>query len=115
MTDNRINDQLIRMHSCCEHILDFTQSLSFQEFAEDLRTQQAVIMNILLIGEVATKLTQKFPDITTIYPDIPWNNIRGMRNRIAHEYFDLDLNIIWQTIHTAIPSLKIHLQNLINF
>jgi uncharacterized protein with HEPN domain len=113
VTGDRINDQLIRMHSCCEHILAFTAGLSFQEFAEDLRTQQAVIMNILLIGEVATKLVQKFPEITTTYPDIPWNNIRGMRNRIAHEYFDLDLNVIWKTIHTAIPDLKTHLQNLI--
>ena len=113
MTEDRIKDQLIRMHSCCEHILDFSSGLSFQEFAEDLRTQQAVIMNILLICEVATKLVQKFPEITTTHPDIPWNNIRGMRNRIAHEYFDLDLNVIWKTIHTAIPDLKTHLQKLI--
>lgn len=112
MTGDRIKDQLARMHSCCEHILDFSSGLSFQDFAEDLRTQQAIIMNILLIGEVATKLVQKFPEITTTYPDIPWNNIRGMRNRIAHEYFDLDLGVIWRTIHTAIPVLQSHLQKL---
>lgn len=113
MIDDRIKDQLVRMHGCCEHILDFSSGMSFQEFTEDLRTQQAIIMNILLVGEVATKLVQKFPEITTTYPDIPWNNIRGMRNRIAHEYFDLDLSVMWKTIHTAIPSLQLHLQKII--
>ncbi len=113
MIEDRIKDQLVRMHGCCEHILDFSSGMSFQEFTEDLRTQQAIIMNILLIGEVATKLVQKFPGITTTYPDIPWNNIRGMRNRIAHEYFDLDLSVMWKTIHTAIPNLQLHLQKII--
>ncbi len=113
MTGDRIKDQLIRMHNCCEHIVDFSSGLSFQAFSEDLRTQQAIIMNILLIGEVATKLIQKFPEIATTYPEIPWNNIRGMRNRIAHEYFDLDLNVVWKTIHTAIPDLQMHLRQLV--
>jgi uncharacterized protein len=110
----QIITQAVPLHICCQHIIEFTEDFSAQEFNEDLRTQQAVAMNLLLSGEIAATLSKKFPEISITYPNIPWYNIRGMRNRIAHEYFDLDLKVIWKTITTAIPLLCDNLQNIIN-
>ncbi len=113
MSDNRLNDQLLRMLECCDYILKYTQDVSKDGFSEDHRTQQAVMMNLLVIGEIATKLLQQFPDFVASHQEIPWKSIRGMRNHIAHGYFELNLDVVWDTLQIAIPQLHSKLQSLI--
>jgi uncharacterized protein with HEPN domain len=74
-------------------------------FLADRRTQQAVILNLIILGEAATKLLQRFTPFLDAHPDIPWRNMKGMRNRIAHGYFDIDLDVVWQTAQLALPQL----------
>jgi len=74
-------------------------------FLGDKRTQQAVILNIIVIGEVATKLLQHCEQFLNRYPSIPWRSMKGMRNRIAHGYFDIDLGVVWYTVQSALPQL----------
>ena len=83
----------------------YINDINKDEFLTDKRTQQAVILNIIVIGEIATKLAKDYPDFINQHPDVPWRNMKGMRNRIAHGYFDIDLNIVWDTVHTALPQL----------
>ncbi|WP_084627947.1 HepT-like ribonuclease domain-containing protein, partial [Elstera litoralis] len=71
----------------------------------DKRTQQAVVMSIIIVGEAATKIMDQYPDFATAHPHIPWRSMRGMRNRIAHGYFDINLEIVWGTVTTALPEL----------
>ncbi len=66
-------------------------------------------MSLVIIGEVATKIMDRYPDFADRHPTIPWRNIRGMRNRIAHGYFDINLEVVWETVETALPDLLIHL------
>jgi uncharacterized protein with HEPN domain len=73
--------------------------------APSKRTQQATILNILVIGEAATKLLKDYPEFLERYPEVPWRNMKGMRNRIAHGYFDINLDVVWETIQTALPAL----------
>lgn len=113
MKNDRLNDQLLRMLECCDYILKYTQDISKDEFSEDHRTQQAVMMNLLVIGEVATKLLQQFPEFIDSHKEIPWKSIKGMRNHIAHGYFELNLNVVWDTLQLAIPQLHSKLQLLI--
>jgi uncharacterized protein with HEPN domain len=75
----------------------------------DKRTQQPVILNIIIIGEAATKLLQNDGKFLQQYPQVPWRNMKGMRNRIAHGYFDINLDVVWETIQTALPDLLKHL------
>ncbi len=89
----------------------YVEGLSREEFLADTRTQQAVILNIVIIGEAATRLVAEYPEFVARYADIPWKQMRGMRNRMAHGYFDIDLNIVWETIKTSLPVLERQLRD----
>jgi len=77
-----------------------------EEFLADKRTQQAVIMSLVIIGEAATKVMEGYGDFAKAHHDVPWRSMRGMRNRITHGYFDINLNIVWDTVQTAVPALQ---------
>lgn len=62
-------------------------------------------MSLLIVGEAATKLMNDYPEFTEANPHIPWRSMRGMRNRIAHGYFDIDWVVVWETVQTALPDL----------
>jgi uncharacterized protein with HEPN domain len=74
-------------------------------FLTDKRTQQAVILNILVIGESATKIAQHHPQFVAAHSEIPWQSMRGMRNKMAHGYFDIDLEVVWETVQRSLPDL----------
>jgi hypothetical protein len=75
--------------------------MSKDDFLANKRTQQAVILNLIVIGETATKLLKDYGDFLDQYSDVPWRNMKGMRNRIAHGYFDINLDVVWDTAQTA--------------
>lgn len=62
-------------------------------------------MNLVIIGEAATRVMDDHPDFARAHPDIPWRSMRGMRNRIAHGYFDINLDVVWDTVQAALPAL----------
>ncbi len=79
--------------------------LSKDDFLEDKRTQQAVIMSLIIVGEAATKVMSAYAKFVEAHPGVPWRSMRGMRNRIAHGYFDINLDVVWETVQTALPAL----------
>lgn len=83
-------------------ILDYTHSLSFEEFTKDSKTIDAVIRNFEIIGEAATRLPENFKDK---YKNIDWHRIRGFRNRIVHDYFGIDYSIVWEIKESFLPNL----------
>lgn len=110
MTSGRISDYLEHIERAATDARDFIDGKSQKDFLEDKRTQQAVIMSLIVIGEASTKAMDRCPEFVSQHPEIPWRNMRGMRNRIAHGYFDIDLDIVWETVQSALPDLieKIH-------
>jgi uncharacterized protein with HEPN domain len=82
-----------------------------ETFLEDRKTQQAVIYNILIIGEAATQIFNEYPDFVSAHPDIPWREMRGIRNRMAHGYYELDLSIIWDTVTTYLDKLSLQISS----
>ena len=82
------------------------------DFEQDKRTQQAVVMSPIVLGEAATKVMDQHPTFAEQYKQIPWRSMRGMRNRIAHGYFDINLEVVWDTVQTALPTLKCQLEAL---
>ena len=105
MSDQRLTDYLAYMHRAASSISHYTEQFSKDDFVKDERTQQAVIMNLIIIGEAATKVMDAFPDFARSNPEIEWHKMRGMRNRIAHGYFDINLEVVWDTVRFAIPEL----------
>lgn len=81
----------------------FTEGMDFAAFEGDKRTQQAVVLNLLLIGEAAARMVESVPTFVAAHPEIPWASMRGMRNRIAHGYFEVDLKVVWDTVCRALP------------
>lgn len=85
--------------------LAFTEGMDEADFLADLRTQRAVVMSLMILGEAASRVLADHPEFTEAHPGIPWRGMRGMRNRIAHGYFDIDLHVVWQTVRSELPSL----------
>jgi uncharacterized protein with HEPN domain len=71
-------------------------------FLTDPRTQDAVIRNLEIIGEAASRVS---PALQAAHPDLPWEQMRGLRNRLAHAYFDVDLTIVWDVVERELPEL----------
>jgi uncharacterized protein with HEPN domain len=59
----------------------------------------------MVIGEIATRLIEKHPELVDAHPEIAWRSMRGMRNRIACGYFDIDFEIVWDTVQKELPLL----------
>ena len=93
-----------------ELALSYVEGLSVADFLADRKTQQAAILNLIVIGETASKIERDFPTFALANSHIPWKSMRGMRNRIAHGYFEIDLATVWDTLQTALPELRTRLQ-----
>jgi uncharacterized protein with HEPN domain len=101
VSDLRLPDFLEHMQQAAADAMAFTKGMSQDEFLADKRTQQAVIMSLIVLGEAATKVMDRYPDFANAHAQVPWRNMRGMRNRIAHGYFDINLGLVWDTVQTA--------------
>ena len=105
MSLNRLPDYLGHMQQAATDACSFVEGLNLTDFLTDKRTQQAVVMNLLIVGEAATLVMDKFPMFAQNQTQIPWRSMRGMRNRIAHGYFEINLEVVWETVQTALPEL----------
>jgi uncharacterized protein with HEPN domain len=105
MSENYLPDYLDHMQQAATDACSFIEGMTKDQFLQDKRTQQAVIMSLIIIGEAATKVLDKHRDFAEVHTQIPWHEMRGMRNRIAHGYFDINLDIVWKTVQTALPEL----------
>ena len=92
------------------HIMDafvqierYTDGVSHDDFMENRLLQDGVIRQLEIMGEASRSLSE---DIRNDYPHIPWRHMIGLRNRMIHAYFDVNLQIIWEIIQGDIPNLK---------
>jgi uncharacterized protein with HEPN domain len=111
-TQARHTDYVRKMLAVTHQIADYSSDMSKDAFLADSKTQDAVIMKLLVIGELAAKLIDAGSCYVTDHPSVPWHQMKGMRNRMAHGYFDLDLDVVWDTIKTAIPDLEAKLSSI---
>lgn len=105
MSENRLPDYLDHIRQAATDARSFVEGLSKDAFLEDKRTQQAVIMSLIIIGEAATKVMEGYAEFTQAHAEVPWRYMRGMRNRMAHGYFDIDLDVVWETVQEWLPGL----------
>ena len=105
MSESRLDDYLEHMRQAAADACSFVVGSTKDAFVEDRRTQQAVIMSLVIIGEAATKVMDSYSEFAQAHPEVPWRSMRGMRNRIAHGYFDINLDVVWDTVQTALPEL----------
>lgn len=85
----RLDDYLGHIEEAALLACSYVNGMDKATFLQDKRTQQAVIYNIMIIGEAATQIINEYPQFTESHPEIPWREMRGIRNRMAHGYFAL--------------------------
>ena len=83
--------------------------MSKDAFLADKRTQQAVVRSLVIVGEAATRVVQEHAGFADQHPSVPWRSMKGMRNRLAHGYFDINLDVVWDTVTTELSRLLVTL------
>lgn len=90
-------------------IEDYTKSLSFEDLKSDWKTIDAVVRNLEILGEAARNMPE---EVVEEYSDVPWSSMISMRNKVIHEYFGIDLDILWKTINEDLPILKSQIEEI---
>ena len=110
-----MNAQLIKLRQLdyVQHMVDairlaqsYVGGMSRETFLADKKTQQAVVLNVLILGEAAAQVGNEYPEWAEQHPEVPWRSMRGMRNRLAHGYFDINLELVWDTVQLSLPALE---------
>ena len=104
-----LKDYLEDMWKAAEETLEFVEGMRLEEFIHDRKTANAVICLLEVMGEAAKKILE---DTRSKYPEVPWKEIAGMRDKLIHEYHGVDLQIIWKTVSQDIPPLLPVLERL---
>ncbi len=93
---------LLDMFESAKTALDYASGLDWETFIKDIRSQDAIVRRLEIIGEAANRISEATKDAI---PDIPWRAVTGMRNLVIHEYDAIDLAIVWDTVQDDLPSL----------
>ncbi len=99
------------MRDCIVKILEYTTGYEYNRFLNDEKTIDAVVRNIKIIGEASKHLPD---DIKQLNSQIPWKAIAGMRDKLVHDYFGVDIRFVWNTIKEDIPFLNDKIANLLD-
>ena len=81
----------------------YTQDIDYEDFLEDIKAQDAVVRNLEIIGEAAKNISD---DFKAKYPQIPWKDLAGIRDKLIHHYFGVNLEIVWAIIDEDLPQLR---------
>ncbi|AFZ48458.1 protein of unknown function DUF86 [Cyanobacterium stanieri PCC 7202] len=106
---NRNQEAILDLIKACNLIIEFCANLDQTSFLNDEKTQSSVLYQIVIIGEAVNRLT---PDFIANHPQIPFNAIRGMRNRVVHEYKEVDDHILWEVTQSNIPELLAQIESI---
>lgn len=102
---------ILKIINYIDSILKYTNSVDYGEFRNNTMMVEACVFNLSQIGELVNKLDKEY---VSKYPEIPWFKMRGLRNRIVHDYEGVNLNLIWEVIDMDIKILREQLLKLNN-
>lgn len=105
----RNNIIITKMLGYIEKILSYCEGINYESFVSNSLLTEACVFNLSQLGELTTKLDSEF---TAKYPDIPWNQMRGLRNKIVHDYEGVNLVLVWEIISSDLADLKEQLKRI---
>ena len=110
MKKRELGDYIQDILEALGEVEDFTIGMQFEDFVKDKKTINAVVRSLEVIGEA----TKKIPDSLRVkHSKIPWKRMAGMRDKLIHEYFGVDLEIVWEVINNELPPVKPLIQKVL--
>ncbi|NEQ44669.1 MAG: DUF86 domain-containing protein [Leptolyngbya sp. SIOISBB] len=106
----RDHASLLDIAQAAESALAFVEGLTLNDFATDLKTQSAVLYQIAVVGEAVKRLS---PEFRSQHSAIDWRAIAGMRDKLIHDYGNVDIKRVWATLQTSLPQLLNDLEPLL--
>ncbi len=106
----RDKEYLLDILEAAKLAVAYVNNKTKEEFFNDLQCQDAVIRRLEIIGEASKRISE---ETRAAYPDLPWSDMVGMRNVIIHEYDDVDLVIVWETVQNDLPQLIDALESIL--
>ncbi|MGB7291237.1 MAG: DUF86 domain-containing protein [Thermodesulfobacteriota bacterium] len=106
-----IGDYIEDIIGAMDKAADFVGNVSYEEFTRDDKTIFAVVRALEIVGEAVKNIPS---DVRKKYPEVPWKDISGMRNKVIHEYFGVKLSIVWRTVKEELPPLKPLFEKILN-
>ena len=103
----RVEDYLQHIAEAIDRITSYVQGVDNAASLEcDHKTQAAIIRYTEIIGEAANRIQKQELEFVAAHPSLPWHETRGMRNRMIHNYFDVNIDVLWRTVREDQPRLK---------
>jgi len=109
-TSDKDTIRLEHMLEAAQEAIRFTQGVSREDLEANRMLALAIIKDIEIVGEAASRIGE---NTRSTYPEIPWADIVGMRNRLIHAYFDINLDLVWDTVTANLPPLVDQLSRIL--
>jgi len=110
MSDRTDKDFLSDIQEATRRVKVYTAGMTYEVFLADTKTQDAVMRNLEIIGEATKNLSI---ELRTGYPDVPWKGMAGVRDRLIHHYFGVNLDIVWNIVTTELPDVALQIDEII--
>lgn len=105
MSYPRLPDYLQHIRKAAKQGMTYIEGVELDEFLQNDFVQHAVRSTLITIGEAANRISKKYPEFVAEHPEVPWHFMRGMRNRITHDYLEIDFETVYDTITESVPEM----------
>ena len=110
MSERKDSEFVADIREAIRRISVYNEGMNYDAFLIDIKTQDAVTRNLEIIGEAVKNLS---PELRQLHPDIPWRSMAGVRDRLIHDYFGVNLDIVWEIISNELPKLVEPLEKIL--
>ncbi len=110
----RVEDYLEHIADAIERAIRYTGNLrDLAALEQDEQAQDAIVRTLTVIGEAAVRIHKEAPQFVAEYPELPWSQMRGIRNKVVHDYFDVAWDVVWDTVKQDLPPLLDQVETLL--
>ena len=110
----RVEDYLEHIADAIERAIRYTERLgNLAALEQDELTQDAIVRTLAVIGEAAVRIQKAAPEFVIVHPGVPWSQMRGIRNKVVHDYFDVAWDVVWDTVKQDFPPLLEQIKSLL--